>query len=313
MDFNSYAGFYRNNYLRSSYEFVYAKCLERLNIDYEVEETTYFLENGTSYKPDFFLYDNDELVKIVEIKSEYKSRIKKAKTQIALLQNQVDITIELIRKKQLKNLCKKIGLNFYELTQSWIDNKNTSKNHVLEGELNPLFGKKHTQKTKKLIGQKSKERFKDKKFREKHSNAVKKAMKKVDTSKLGNKKSRISKRCKICGDEFLVIETSNRKFCSKTCAAANALKFSNRKQKIERKKRNKEIRKQVKKVINSNSEFILSIPYNDISSSFEKLFKEILIKYNLKDLRNIAFAFYGDYSYSMKSMLKDFKRIAQTD
>ena len=130
MDFSSYAGFYKSNYLRSSYEFVYAKCLEKLNIDYEVEETTYVLENGTSYKPDFFLYDNHKLVKIVEVKSEYKSRIKKAKIKINLLQEQIDIEIELIRKKQLKKLCKKIGLDFYKLTQNWIDNKNTSKNHV---------------------------------------------------------------------------------------------------------------------------------------------------------------------------------------
>ncbi len=313
MEFNSYAGFYKDNYLRSSYEFIYAKCLEKLNIDYKVEETNYILANGASYKPDFFLYDNNRLIKIVEIKSEHKSRIKKAKNKIALLKKQINIDIELIRKKQLKKICKKLNLDFYKLTQEWINNKNTSKNHILEGELNPLFGKKHTEKSKKLIGQKSKERFKNKKFRKKHSKAVKRAMEKIDTSKLGHRKTRTLMKCKICKNKFKVIKDSSKQFCSRTCAAENALKYSNEKQKEKRKKRNKEIRKKVKEIIKSNSEFVLSIPYNNISSNFEKLFEEILKEYNLKDLRNISFAFYNDYSYGIKNMLKHFKEIARTD
>ncbi|MDF2904489.1 MAG: restriction endonuclease, partial [Bacillus sp. (in: firmicutes)] len=72
-----YAGFYGVHYLRSSYEYAYARYLDYLSIPWSYEEYTFNIGYKT-YKPDFFLYDKDgKLEKIVEI----KSRNEKAKTE----------------------------------------------------------------------------------------------------------------------------------------------------------------------------------------------------------------------------------------
>ena len=70
-------GFYYNNsknkwvYLRSSWEFAYARWLDERNVKWDVEVETYMLSDGRSYRPDFFIYCNNVLDHIVEIKSTY--------------------------------------------------------------------------------------------------------------------------------------------------------------------------------------------------------------------------------------------------
>lgn len=66
-------GYYKskNNgmvWLRSSWEYIYAKWLDSKNIEWKYETTSFPLENGKSYRPDFFIYNNDTLKYIVEIK-----------------------------------------------------------------------------------------------------------------------------------------------------------------------------------------------------------------------------------------------------
>jgi len=72
-------GFYFNQsrqkyvWLRSSWEYIYAKFLDRIKADWDVEVTHYILEDGRTYRPDFFIYESDQLVKIVEVKGyEYR-------------------------------------------------------------------------------------------------------------------------------------------------------------------------------------------------------------------------------------------------
>lgn len=63
-----YSGFYNNIYLRSSLEFAFAYYLDYKNIKWKYEEFTYKLKDR-QYKPDFFIYDNnDNLIEIIEIK-----------------------------------------------------------------------------------------------------------------------------------------------------------------------------------------------------------------------------------------------------
>lgn len=58
-------------WLRSTYEFIIAKWLDKLNADWKVEEKCYVLSNGERYRPDFFVYENNELKTIIETKSRY--------------------------------------------------------------------------------------------------------------------------------------------------------------------------------------------------------------------------------------------------
>lgn len=95
----SIQGFYFNKglneyvWLRSSHEYVYAKFLDKHNIKWKIEVTHYTLSDGTTYRPDFFVYDDDWVLrKIVEIKGYYDVRAYKP----ALLQEQLQIEVILV-------------------------------------------------------------------------------------------------------------------------------------------------------------------------------------------------------------------------
>lgn len=91
-------GYYYNKsrskfvWLRSTYEYVYAKWLDKQGVDWDVEQQTFELE-GTTYRPDFFIYEDGVLVKIVEIKGYWARGIKKTDELSAKL----DIDVVLIR------------------------------------------------------------------------------------------------------------------------------------------------------------------------------------------------------------------------
>ena len=57
-------------WLRSSYEYIFAEYLTYNNINWDSEVVTYDLLDGTSYTPDFFIYDSNftTITAIVEIK-----------------------------------------------------------------------------------------------------------------------------------------------------------------------------------------------------------------------------------------------------
>lgn len=58
-------------YLRSSWEYAYAAYLESRGSTWDVECQSYLLGNGSYYRPDFFIYVDNKLDHIVEIKSTY--------------------------------------------------------------------------------------------------------------------------------------------------------------------------------------------------------------------------------------------------
>lgn len=68
----SIQGFYQGRWLRSTYEYIYAKWLNKMNVKWSVEDRCFELSNGERYRPDFFVYDSfDNLICIVEVKSRY--------------------------------------------------------------------------------------------------------------------------------------------------------------------------------------------------------------------------------------------------
>lgn len=59
-------------WLRSTWEYIYAKWLDRHNICWGFEDLQFKLSTGESYRPDFFIYDDrQKLDHIVEIKNSY--------------------------------------------------------------------------------------------------------------------------------------------------------------------------------------------------------------------------------------------------
>ncbi|MFW6282199.1 MAG: NUMOD3 domain-containing DNA-binding protein [bacterium] len=311
MSFNSYTGYYNNNYLRSSYEYIYAKILEKKNIKYKTEAKTYILKDGRSFKPDFFLYKGNQLVKIVEIKSERDKLVKEGIEKIRLLNEKLDIPVIMLQSKELNELCSKNQMNYYKLKNEWINYEKTSQVHNVKGKKNPMYGKKHTKKSKIINGKKTKKRFQNPDFVKKHSKAVKKAMKNVEfPDKFGgyySRKKRKIRKCIVCGNEFKVIEGHSERACSNSCGSLLGIFEAKRINRAKNKERNREIRHIVIEYAKKNREFIWNIPFNNISNNLDLIFKNILSKYNLKDVRNIFYAFYGQHSNKYRKLLKDLK------
>jgi hypothetical protein len=58
-------------WLRSTYEYIIAKWLDKLNLDWKMEVKCYEFSNGERYSPDFFIYEDHKLKIIIEVKSRY--------------------------------------------------------------------------------------------------------------------------------------------------------------------------------------------------------------------------------------------------
>jgi hypothetical protein len=61
-------------WLRSTYEVILAKWLDKNGIDWDTEVKQWMVGNE-SYRPDFFIYEENKLVKIIEVKGYYKNRL----------------------------------------------------------------------------------------------------------------------------------------------------------------------------------------------------------------------------------------------
>lgn len=60
-------------WLRSSWEYAYAKFLNREMKEWDVEVRSYLLSDGRYYRPDFFVFENSNLQCIVEVKSRWNN------------------------------------------------------------------------------------------------------------------------------------------------------------------------------------------------------------------------------------------------
>ena len=94
-----YAGFYGEYYLRSSYEYAYAKYLDYHSIPWSYEDNAFDI-GYKPYKPDFFFYDKDgNLEKIVEIKSRNKNAKDEAKKALGVIKERYYVNSELFHMK----------------------------------------------------------------------------------------------------------------------------------------------------------------------------------------------------------------------
>ena len=119
----------KNKYvwLRSSWEYIYAKWLNEHKIEWDVEVKRYKLGN-TSYLPDFFIYENGKLTKIVEIKGYWKNKLYKYDKLKTLLGDSIELVLvtdikpytNLPLKKEIETwrLLRKRELRKYELSKT---------------------------------------------------------------------------------------------------------------------------------------------------------------------------------------------------
>lgn len=116
----SLQGWYRNKngeliWLRSCLEFIYAKWLDENNISWQSEVKTLKGTNET-YRPDFFIYENGKLIKVIEIKGNYFDTVDDRSEKAKRICEMHGLTLELIRdiKPYLKS-----GSHYHKELKEW--------------------------------------------------------------------------------------------------------------------------------------------------------------------------------------------------
>ena len=152
-----YAGVYKGIYLRSSYEYAYAKYLDYNNISWSYEDDSFDI-GYKIYKPDFFFYDgNKKLTKIVEMKSRNQKAKDEARKALDIIKQEYNIECELLSYEELLNLYKTLPFSLTSTITEWIQSENTTINKAAHGELNGHYNLKHSETTKKKIGEHTKQ------------------------------------------------------------------------------------------------------------------------------------------------------------
>jgi hypothetical protein len=167
--------------------------------------------------------------------------------------------------------------------------------------LNPMYGVKHSDKTKKLIGKKAFERTKNKEYKQKILKGLIKF--RVDGNicyRPQNKIERIKINCLICEKEIIKKINSNQKYCSKKCNLVNCTNIANKIVRNNNKIFHVNIKNNLLKYISENLDLFKSKKRNIIY----KEFKVILKKYDLKDIRNVKFIFTNKYNCTFEILYK---------
>ena len=212
-----YCGYYKNLFLRSSYEYVFCKILEAQNISFKMEENKYLLPTGKYYIPDFFIYNKDKkLTEIIEIKSEAKSLKSKGLKNIKMLQEIVNVKCSIYFLKDLKSIAKNLNIDVNKLIDEWKE-LNTSKTRQV-----------YSKSIRESIGETTKARMVNKKWKEYWKSQIKKSAINWSYKLEGERTKRIIKKCKFCNKEFKVMETSNKIYCSNVCCVNGTKEKSNK-------------------------------------------------------------------------------------
>lgn len=209
-------------FLRSKLEFIYAKYLDLNNIDFLMEKEIFNI-NGKKYKPDFFIYKDDAIKKIIEIKG--NSTLKE---QYLFLYKEFfvnkGIEYAVLCDTDLKDYVKKYDIDI----NKWIDfSIETQEIADVKGKNNPRYGFHLSEKEKEYQRNLCKKRFEDKAFRIKHQESIREAMtpsvrKKISEARKNRPKKVYeyeNKICCICNKIFKVRKNSsiNITTCSGKC------------------------------------------------------------------------------------------------
>ena len=216
-----YAGFYREYYLRSSYEYAYAKYLDYHSIQWSYEDNAFDIGYKT-YKPDFFFYDKDgNLKKIVEIKSRNKKAKEEAKNALGIIKERYYVDCELLSYEELLDLYKSLPFSLTSTITEWIKSEETTINKAAYGELNGHYNLKHSESAKKKIGEHTKQLWaSDSQTRRRMIEGLRKSGIKKGYVRVPREK----RICEECSEEFEVISTSPQKYCNRTCSGKAAMR-----------------------------------------------------------------------------------------
>ena len=226
-------------FCRSMVEFIYLNYLYKIyDESYTIEmEGKIFYCDDYSYKPDFLIYKNNKLIRIIETKYDKRQIIEENN------ENRYKVFTEYFKKLGIVYdivYKKDIDWKKYEDIEIKLEEwkKLNVVDNILCGEMNPMFGRKHNENTKKLIGEKTVERYKDEEFMKKFKESTKKTDEQKKNSSISAKKREQKKRdlkllndplekriCVICGGEFTVNKSSEKVTCKNNCTFKHRYKL----------------------------------------------------------------------------------------
>jgi hypothetical protein len=234
-------------FLRSKAEFIYARVLDYEKIPYKTECVRYTIGERT-YKPDFFIFDAkyEKILKIVETKGlDDKQTALEYLNKYKPYFNSINIEYDVIWKYQA--LITKY--NLHDDIENWISKSLSEYDFIPDsrGENNPMYGKTQSISTKKLIGDKCRERNLDPEYKTKCSNSQKSfynselgllRRKQISEQKkllYATRNPIIKKQCICCNTEFEQ-KLKDNGFCNFKCLRAWSYKnipgYGKHKQKI---------------------------------------------------------------------------------
>ena len=299
--FYGYSGFYGEHCLRSSLEYIYARYLDYMNIEWTYEHKTYVLSNGVRYKPDFLLLGNEEFVEIKGIFN-FKNDLPK----IQQFESDYNVKVTILQEKDLRTLIKPTPFVFEHLKQEWKSHARVRGMNSF-GKRNPMYGVTQSESTRAKIRAKAKARFADPVFKEKFLNSPKRKAHHLSRKgkKTGPLVPRITLICEMCRKNFEVLphKVSQRKFCSKHCSVEaqhgkTTLTDSG-------------IQALAHTFALENSEKLFSVKLNNLKELFQPLWDSIAKEYKILDIRTISKIVVGkpcsrkDFLYYLRSYLQN--------
>ncbi|MBM7701563.1 restriction endonuclease [Metabacillus iocasae] len=301
-----YAGFYKGHYLKSSYEYAYAKYLNYFLIPWSYEDKLFDLGYKT-YKPDFFFYNKDhKIIKIVEVKSRNSEAKEKAKKDLEVLKEKYGIECELISYEELYRMYQELPFSLSSTIKEWIDSEETTINKATYGKLNSHYNMKHSEETKRKIGQHTKKLW--------ASNGITKqkmleGLRKSGLSQKGKLKTpRELRKCKGCNQNFQVLITSTQLFCTRNCSGKEAIKKATKSYMIQRNSVHQEIREYIIQWSIDNKSIVLSTPLNSIKRTLQSMTNNIHQRFGVKDFRVISKAVFGQ-DLGRKELIRFMKKV----
>lgn len=290
MSNRGYAGFYKGIYLRSSYEYAYARYLDFYGLKWKFEMQIFDL-GYKLYKPDFFILNPDNSIKkIVEIKSRNLKALQSARNDLEIIHNHYGYEIELVSYQELLVLYKQLPFSLNSVITEWVTSEKTTINKTANGKLNGHYKMKHSEATKKKIGEHTKLLW------QADSPARRRML--VGLQKSGMKKGYIrvprqKRKCSFCKNLFLVPATSVQKYCSQKCSGTVAIEIATETFMKKQRLLHEKIKLFIIEWSIENKEVVEKAVFNRIKPTLEPLLKEIELRYGIKDLRVISKAVFG--------------------
>lgn len=303
MNGRTYCGHYKGYYLKSTLEYIYARYLDHMGIQWQYEVKTYELSNGGSYKPDFLLADGS----YVEVKGgfNYETDL----PRIKLFEQDYGVVVQIVQEQDLRRLIRPTPFVFEQLKQEW---KQLAKGLGMDtsGQNNPRHGVKASETTKAKIAEKAKSRMQDPDYRRKWTESRSKSDKvQQQTERLRQynlqRYYQVFVTCQFCHQEFEVLFRKNnpQKYCSYKCSvnATRSKTFSENAQAIQA------IAVEFAKTYPHE---ILSCKFNKIKPVLEPFYEQVRREFGIQDERTLSKALLGQQT-NRKDILRYFRSLAE--